>query len=143
MIETNQQRIDRFILAFTVLLIVCMVGLISNNLTLIIVPLPVMLAVLMLLGSLDINGRWPSQGSLMLIIAFNVLSVALWVIALVSVGSAGTTLAGIPLEVGILVVVAWPVYTAMSGPLYAIFAYRSERDTELRLVRQEGQESGR
>ena len=120
----GQGRVDRIILVFSALLILAMVGMFTNIIALIILPLPLMIAVLMFLATLDRRGRWPDRPVLVALSVFHAISFALWFIAWLALHDNAITIAGLPTSTGVLIVIAWPFYTILSGPLYAFCAER-------------------
>lgn len=126
--QLGQSRVDKIILIFSMLIVVAMIGMLSNIAVLIILPLPLMMAVLMFLGTLDRQGRWPDKSVVVAMCIFHGVSFALWFIAWLALHNNTVTIAGLPTSTGVLIVIAWPFYTLVSGPLYAYCATRMGTD---------------
>ncbi|WP_134321998.1 hypothetical protein [Cumulibacter soli] len=115
----GQGRIDRLVVSFTTLMLLSMVGMMINSAALIIIPVPLMVALLMLLAVLRPGNRWPVRSVFVTQGIFHLISLALWIVALVAIDSEQITIAGLPTSTGVLVVIAWPFYTVVTGLLYA------------------------
>lgn len=122
---TGQARVDRFVLGFSLLIALALVGMLTGNATLVIAPVPLLAFVLTLLAVLGPDNRWPDRTTLLLVTGFHTISVALWAVALGAIGDESPALAGIPLSTGVLWLLAWPLYALLSGPVYAACAARS------------------
>lgn len=121
----GQSRVDRFVAVFTVLVAVALAGMLTGAAWLVILPVPLLALVLALLASLGPRNRWPDGGSLAVIGGFHTVSVAVWVVALVTMYDPTPVLGGMPLSSGLLFFVAWPWYAVVAGVVYAVCAGRS------------------
>lgn len=115
----GQSRVDRIVLAFTGLLTLTMIGMLVNNPGLTMVPIPLMVALLMLLATLRPGNRLPARKVLVAQAIFHLGSLAIWLVAWLAVGNDEITIAGMTTSMGMLVVIGWPFYTITSGLLYA------------------------
>lgn len=122
--KAGQDRVDRFVLMLALLLIVSLVGMFGNSPALILLPVPLIVALLTLLSVLDRENGWPDRGTLAAVIAFHAVSVALWTTALVALHDERITIAGLPTSTGVVTLILWPFYTLFSGALYAFCAER-------------------
>lgn len=121
----GQSRVDRFVAAFSVLVATALAGMLTGIAWLVIVPIPLLALVLALLAALGPENRWPDRGSLVLLAGFHMVSVALWMTALVTMHDLTPVLGGMPLSTGLLTLVAWPWYALVAGLVYAVCAGRA------------------
>lgn len=126
----GQRRIDRLVLGFAALLLVALVGMLADVPQFLSLTLPLMMLVLMLLGSLDWAHRWPRR-LLGLVLAFHVVSVVLWLVVTSSLTSQAVVFGGFSLAMGVFLYLAWPFYSFLSGPLYAYALRHIDRREEL------------
>jgi hypothetical protein len=122
--KAGQSRIDRFVLVFAGLLAVTMIGMLAGSPALIIIPVPLLVALLTFMSVLDRENGWPDRGTITALISFHAVSTGLWVIALVTLHDERIVIAGLPISTWVLTLVAWPFYALFSGPLYAFCAER-------------------
>jgi hypothetical protein len=122
--RSGQSRIDRFVLMFAGLLVLTMIGMFAGSPALIILPVPLLIALLTFMSVLDRENGWPDRGTITALVAFHTVSTALWVIALITLHDERIAIAGMPISTGVLTLVAWPFYALFSGPLYAFCAER-------------------
>ncbi|PRZ42172.1 hypothetical protein CLV47_10643 [Antricoccus suffuscus] len=121
----GQSRVDRIVLTFTTLLVLTMIGMFANNAALIMLPIPLIIAVMMLLATLGPNNTWPTRSVIVVLGAYSAISLAVWLVAWLALGNPAITIAGLPTSMGVLVLVGWPFYSIASGLLYAFCADRS------------------
>lgn len=126
----NQRRIDLLIIGFTVLVVCCMVGMLTNILFLAMVPLPILLALMMFMGALDLRGNWDQRKSITVLALFNAVSVGIWVAAWATADVHHITLGGFPVSTGLLMLVLWPIYIFGSGLVYAYWV-RTSKDADV------------
>ncbi|MPV35530.1 hypothetical protein [Georgenia subflava] len=122
--KSGQSRIDRFVLTFAGLLVLTLIGMFAGSPALIIIPVPLLIALLTFMSVLDRENGWPDRATITALIAFHTVSTALWVVALVALYDERIAIAGMPISTGVLTLVAWPFYALFSGPLYAFCAER-------------------
>ena len=122
--QAGQTRIDRFVLTFAALLVIAMIGMFAGSPALIILPVPLMIALLNFLSVLDRENGWPDRATITALVIFHAISTAFWVGALWTLHDEHIVIAGLPISTGLIVLGAWPFYTLFSGPLYAFCAER-------------------
>lgn len=116
--ESNQRRVDALVLGLSGLLLLALAGMLFGVPELLTLTLPLMMTVLMLMGALDRSNRW-NRRVLGLVLAFNAVSFALWLVVTLTVSSQAVAFGGLSVAAGVFVYLAWPYYTVVSGPLYA------------------------
>lgn len=126
----NQRRIDVLIIGFTVLVACCMIGMLTNTLFLAMIPLPILLALMMFMGALDLRDAWNRGASLTILVLFNAVSIGLWVAAWATADIHHITIAGLPVSTGLLMLILWPIYIFGSGLVYAHWM-RNSKDEDV------------
>lgn len=124
--RAGQRRVDLLVLAFTLFVASCLIGMLTNTLSLAMLPVPVLLALMMLIGALDLEDRWASRKGVAAIIAFNLVSIALWTVSWLTFQGTATTVAGLPLSSGLLMLIVWPLYIFGGGLLFAYWVHTSK-----------------
>lgn len=124
-----QAHVDWLVGILGLLVAAALAGLFFNVLFLILLPLPMMIALLMFLATMQRDGSWGDRVVVIALVLFNSFSLMLWVGALVTARDMAPFIAGLPINTGLLVFIGWPFYTLLSGPLYAFCLGRMKNDS--------------
>lgn len=116
--DSSSRRSDILVLGFTGLLVVAFLGMAANIPALMFLTTPLMVAVLLHMSVSDAPATEGRRRALTLVHAYNVVSLVFWVVALWGLGS-DHTLWGLPISTAVIVYLAWPFYTIISGLMYA------------------------
>lgn len=112
-------RVDGMIIAIAILLSAMLIGMLFNVWYLAFFSIPILATALMGLGTLNRDNRWGP--TLPWVVGFGVISIGLFVWAGVGVASDQTPgFGGLTVAAGVMVYIAWPVLTLVSGLLYAL-----------------------
>lgn len=138
--DRYQRRMDLLVGILGFLVAAALAGLVFNVLFLILLPLPLMIALLMFLATMQSDGAWDDRPTVVALVVFNGCSLMLWVGAFLTVGDDSPVFGGLPINTGLLIFIGWPFYTLLSGPLYAFCLGRNRRSPEWLLRESEGAE---
>jgi hypothetical protein len=110
-------KIDALMGAVGVLFLALLIGMATDQWLLTLAPIPVLAAVLMIVGSLDRSNK--VGNALLPVTAFSLVLLAGFMWAALSVGSSGT-LGGMEMPLGVVYYFIWPFTTLFTGLLYAL-----------------------
>lgn len=128
--DRYQTRMDLLVGILGFLVAAALAGLLFNVLFLVLLPLPLMIALLMFLATMQGDGAWNDRSTIVALVVFNACSLILWVGALLTVGDDSPVFGGLPINTGLLIFIGWPFYTLLSGPLYAFCLGRNKKRSE-------------
>lgn len=118
----TDRRIDALVYSLTIVMILGFIGMMANVPFLIFLALPAIIAVLLYLSVSDIPDTTRRRTIMGTLHTFNVISVALWVIALLTLDNTDQWLAGLPASTAVLFLFGWPFYSIVGGVMYAYIA---------------------
>jgi hypothetical protein len=116
----NQDRVDALVGIFFAVTLLSAVGMLLDIWQAVYYSVPLLVAVFMLIGSLNARNEWSAQ-HLRPVIAYAVLLMALFLGAGLTLESSGTW-GGVPISTAIFLYVLWPV-TAIGTPLVYAYVY--------------------
>lgn len=113
----NFDKVDTLVSTTAILLLVTLIGMIFDIWYLVFFPMPVLITVLLALGSLNKEDQFGPV--LKWLIGFGAISSALFVWAGTGMFSQEPRFGGLTVAAGVILYVMWPLFALVSGPLYA------------------------
>lgn len=118
-VHTKQKYIDKLVYAFGTVMVLGFIGMMADIPVIMFLAVPASMGILLYLSVSDIPDPRRKGMVYGILHVFNLVSVALWVTALVTLDNTSQWLGGLPPSTAVLFLIGWPFYTIVGGIMYA------------------------